>query len=122
VFASLGVALLLGGRPFSRGPGRAIQAAPATAPASASLADRGAAPELAEEVAARRQAIEDVLPLMRSLQARGDSVRLARLARSVLTVWSELDSLQAAPALDEDLRKRVEIWAAATSENPATAP
>jgi hypothetical protein len=73
-------------------------------------------------VAARRQAIEDVLPLMRSLQARGDSVRLARLARSVLTVWSELDSLQAAPALDEDLRKRVEIWAAATSENPATAP
>lgn len=109
----LAAALLLGGRPFSTGAGPAIQAAPATAASLASLAEKGSGLEPAEEVAARRRAIEDLLPLMRSLQARGDSVRLARLARSVLTVWSELDSLQAVPALDGELRKWVENWAAA---------
>lgn len=112
VSTCLAAALLLGGRPFSPGAGPAIQAAPATAASLASVAEKGSGLEPAEEVAARRRAIEDLLPLMRSLQARGDSVRLARLARSVLTVWSELDSLQAAP-LDGELRKWVENWAAA---------
>lgn len=110
VSACLVAAVLLGARPFGRDTGRAIQAAPATL---ASSADKVSGPETAEEVAARRQAIEDVLPLMRSLQARNDSVRLARLARSVLTVLDELDSLQTASALDEEFREQVEDWAAA---------
>lgn len=122
VSACIAVALLLGGRPFSYGAGHAIQAAPAAPASLASIIATGSGPGPAEEVAARRQAIEDVLPLMRSLEARGDSVRLARLARSILAVWNELDSLQAAPALDKELRKRVEDWAAAPLANRGSEP
>jgi hypothetical protein len=107
VSALLAAALLLGDRPLGRDAGRAVQAAPATAASLAPISR----PEGRDEVAARRQAIEDVLPLMRSLEARGDTVRLVQLARSVLTVWSELDALDPTAMSDERLRERVEYWA-----------
>jgi len=62
-------------------------------------------------VPAYRQAIEDVLPLMKSLQARRDTVRLAQLARSVLEVWNELGSIDPEAVPDEALREVIEDWA-----------
>jgi hypothetical protein len=113
VSACIAAALFLGNRPIGRGADRAAQAAPARMASIAHVAGGLSAPELSSEVAARRQAIEDVLPLLRSLQARGDTVRLARVARSVLRVWAELDSLDPAAVPNEDLRRRIESWAGA---------
>jgi len=110
VSALIAAALLLADRPLGRGEGNAVQAA-ATATASFPIAADISGPELPDDAVARRRAIEDVLPLMRSLEARGDTLRLVRLARSVLMVWSELDSLHPGALRDERLRQRVEYWA-----------
>lgn len=111
--AGVSAALLLGGKPLGRGEGQGVQAAPAPTASIAHVVGSFSGPERADEVAVLRQAIEDVLPLMRSLQARGDTVRLAQAARSVLRVWAELDSLDPLALPDEALRRRVESWAAA---------
>ena len=84
---------------------------PATASAPPEIAGLVSEPEAPNDQSAYRQAIEDVLPLMRSLHARGDSVRLAQLARSVIEVWTELESVQPEAVLDDELREMVESWA-----------
>ena len=52
------------------------------------------------------------MPLMRSLQARGDTVRLAQLARSVIAVWNELDSVYPDAVPDDAWREVIQEWAA----------
>lgn len=52
-----------------------------------------AGPDVVARLAPYRQAIEDVLPLLASLQARGDTLRYARVAGSVIAVWEEMRSI-----------------------------
>lgn len=113
VSASVAAALFLAGKPLGRGEGRSVQAAPAPTASIVHIAGSLAGTGLSDEVKVRRQAIEDVLPLLRSLQARGDTVRLVQAAQSVLRVWAELDSLDPLAMPDKDLRRRVESWAGA---------
>ncbi len=65
-----------------------------------------AGPDLADRLAPYRQAIEDVLPLMASLQARGDTVRFAQVARSVIAVWEEMRSIYLETAPRQAVRER----------------
>jgi hypothetical protein len=112
--ALLVTALLLAGQPPSLRAGRPDEvqlAANAAFAASGDLAADLSQPELPDELAAYRQAIEDVLPLMRSLQARGDTVRLAQLARSVIEVWDELESIQPEAMQDGALHEVIAAWA-----------
>ncbi len=105
-------ALLLAVQPLSLSAGRVADVGPVTAAAvRGDIAEHLAEPEPADDVAAYRQAIEDVLPLMRSLQARGDTARLAQLARSVIEVWDELDTINPQAAPDHALREVIEDWA-----------
>lgn len=114
VSACVGATLLLGVRSIGRGADRAVQGTPAKTTSFARVTAGLSGPELSQEVAVRRQAIEDVLPLLGSLQARGDTVRLALVARSVLRVWAEIDSLDPLAFPDENLRRRVESLAGDT--------
>jgi hypothetical protein len=105
-------ALLLAVQPLSLSAGRAADVGPVKAAAvRGDIAEGLAEPEPADDVAAYRQAIEDVLPLMRSLQARGDTARLAQLARSVIEVWNELDTINPQAVPDHSLREVIEDWA-----------
>ena len=116
VFASV---LLLAIQPLSPRAVSPAQAGPTLTPAAGGVAGSGWGMETPDEGAVYRQSIEDVLPLMRSLRARGDTLRLAQLARSVMEVWAELESIRPEAKPDAALRQEIEAWAgrpAATSE------
>jgi len=107
LFAS---ALLLWIQPLSPSAVRPAQPGPTRTAAAPPFAGEGAGTEAPNAAEVYRQAIEDVLPLMRSLRARGDTVRLAQLAYSVIEVWSELESVQPEATPDEALREEIEAW------------
>jgi hypothetical protein len=65
-------------------------------------------PGLTGCLAPYRQAIEDVLPLMASLQARGDTLRYAQVANSVIAVWEEMQSICLEAVQHESIRERLE--------------
>ena len=111
VSLAFAAALLLTIHPLSPNAVRPAQAGPTLTPAVGLVAGEGPGTETPDGGAVYRQAIEDVLPLMRSLQARGDTVRLAQLARSVMEVWSELESVRPEAMPDEALREEIEAWA-----------
>ncbi len=54
-----------------------------------------------------RQAIEDVTPALRSLEARGDTHRYSALAGSVIAVWSEMLGIYHEAALGSALRHQL---------------
>ena len=110
--AFVAAALLLTVQPLALSAGRTVGKRPvATAAIPTDIAEGVSGREPADELRAYRQAIEDVLPLMRSLQARGDTARLAQLARSVIEVWNELNSIDPEAVPDEALHKVIEDWA-----------
>jgi hypothetical protein len=106
-----GSALLLAIQPLSPSAVRPAQAGPTLTPAAGVVAGDEWETGTPDRGSVYYQAIEDVLPLMRSLRARGDTVRLAQLARSVLEVWSELESQRPEAMPDEGLRQEIEAWA-----------
>lgn len=113
IFASLVVAtaLLLAWQPPGLSAVRPVVVRPAETSVPTSITAVVSGAEEPDDRAAYRQAIEDVLPLMRSLQARGDTARLAQLARSVVEVWTELESSHPETVLDDDMREVIEAWA-----------
>jgi hypothetical protein len=70
--------------------------------------ERLVGPGLTGCLAPYRQAIEDVLPLMASLQARGDTLRYAQVANSVIAVWEEMQSICLEAVQHESIRERLE--------------
>jgi hypothetical protein len=107
----LASALILAVQPLSLSAVRAVGSGPTATSAPGDVAGDRSGWQILDGPSAYRQAIEDVLPLMRSLQARGDTVRLAQLARSVIEVWTELESVQPEAVPDAALREEVEAWA-----------
>jgi hypothetical protein len=113
IVASLVVAsaLLLAVRPPGLNAVRPGEVRPAKTSVPRNITAVVSGAEEPDDRAAYRQAIEDVIPLMRSLHARGDTARLAQLARSVVEVWTELESSYPETVLDEDMRVVIEAWA-----------
>jgi hypothetical protein len=72
--------------------------------------ERLAGPGLTERLAPYRQAIEDVLPLMASLRARGDTLRYAQVANSVIAVWEEMRSICLEAVQDQSNTQELEGW------------
>lgn len=107
----IATALLLAVQPSGLSAVRPVDVGPAKTSTPRTITTLVARPEEPDYREAYRQAIEDVLPLMRSLQARGDTVRLAQLARSVIEVWTELESSYPGAVLDDDVREVIEAWA-----------
>ena len=110
--AFVATALLLAVQPLSLSAGRVVDVELVKNTAvPGDVVEGSLEREPLDYVTTYRQAIEDVLPLMKSLQARRDTVQLAQLARSVLEVWNELASIDPEAVPDEALREVIEDWA-----------